>query len=157
MDKSEEQSNQLFLTVRSDCRKIRKVQYHVPDNNHNKKKHLSISQIETFCLGFFPSHPGEPRSPLQGIGASFHVTPFAVSTDFCGSYSLQREDHIILRQFPESINEIDSHVCFKALHLQGVLVYDMAFGKKKNRAYFQISLKIKGSQYSLKGHPNAGF
>lgn len=63
--KSEEQANWLFLTMRSDCGKIRKVQCHGPDNNCNEKKHLSISQIETFCLGFFPSRPGEPRSLLQ--------------------------------------------------------------------------------------------
>lgn len=36
-----------------------------------RKKHLSISQIETFRLGFFPSHTGEPRSLLRAPELAF--------------------------------------------------------------------------------------
>lgn len=57
---------------------------------------------------------------------------------------MQKEDHIILRQFPEVIREINSHmfVLSKPFISRGFL---FRIGLLEKKIYFQITLKIKGS------------
>lgn len=119
-----------------------------------KKGHflVKVSEMETLGLGFLPSHPGEPqesRALCWGPQERLQALPFGLGAEFQGYLLLKKEDHQKLRHFPESVHEIDNHICFvTALHFWGIIIHERALGGrlkiKKTTTFFQISLKIRG-------------